>query len=62
MIRAKLADVIRPDDGRCYDCGGRRGAMWVRKWAMSSCRPWTYLLPRIERLCYGCWVDREVSA
>jgi len=61
MIRTRLAELVRDDDGRCEDCGDRRGSTWVRTWHMRIARPWTFLVPDLERCCYDCWIDQMVA-
>lgn len=60
MIRAKIADVVRGDDGQCVDCGAGRGSTWVRTWRIRAVRPWTFLVPEIERRCYDCWIETDL--
>lgn len=61
VVRSRLADLVRPDDGACEDCGATRGATWVRTWRMRLTRPWTFLVPEIERRCYDCWLDQQIG-
>ena len=60
-LRVRLAALVRPDDGRCCDCGEQRGTTWVRTWHMTAARPWTYLVPDLERRCYDCWIAADLG-
>lgn len=60
-LRVLLADLLRGDDSRCVDCGEERGSTWVRTWRMTVRRPWTYLLPEVERRCYDCGIDHDIE-
>lgn len=54
-----LAYHLRDDDGRCDQCGDRRGSpAYVRR---EASRPLHYLLPDIGRYCYDCAVDESTS-
>jgi len=64
MTRVLLSDWIRHrgnDGDNCVDCGSRLVGGYVRHWRMTVSRPWTWLLPEVERRYFECSIDHDVE-